>query len=144
MAKCAVVATDIAARGLDIDNYHVVFDCPMSWRITHRIGRTGRAGALGQAVSLVSNEETAAQDIERLINRVLERQRLKASALCMRSRIDLNAQVKEQNQSRGEPTCIAAQVNPRQESVQAAMVVKRQTATALRSKELKSKPRPAQ
>ncbi|ESE39364.1 DEAD/DEAH box helicase [Shewanella decolorationis] len=73
-----LVATDIAARGLDIDQLPQVvnFDLPnVPEDYVHRIGRTGRAGALGQAVSLVSNEETKLlRDIERLINRVLERQ----------------------------------------------------------------------
>ncbi|WP_088211019.1 DEAD/DEAH box helicase [Shewanella sp. Shew256] len=73
-----LVATDIAARGLDIDQLPQVvnFDLPnVPEDYVHRIGRTGRAGALGQAVSLVSSEETKLlRDIERLINRVLERQ----------------------------------------------------------------------
>jgi ATP-dependent RNA helicase DeaD len=55
-----MVATDIAARGLDIKdishvfNYHIPFD-PQSY--VHRIGRTGRAGKSGQAITLVSTEE---------------------------------------------------------------------------------------
>jgi ATP-dependent RNA helicase RhlE len=55
-----LVATDIAARGLDIEQLPVVinFDLPMvAEDYIHRIGRTGRAGAEGQAVSLVSREE---------------------------------------------------------------------------------------
>ena len=55
-----LVATDIAARGLDIEELpHVVnFDLPhVAEDYVHRIGRTGRAGAEGEAVSLVSNEE---------------------------------------------------------------------------------------
>jgi len=51
------VATDIAARGLDIDDVsHVVnFDLPAEAdNYIHRIGRTGRAGASGTAISLVS------------------------------------------------------------------------------------------
>lgn len=73
-----LVATDIAARGLDIDQLPQVvnFDLPnVPEDYVHRIGRTGRAGATGQAVSLVSSEEIKLlKDIERLINRVLERQ----------------------------------------------------------------------
>ncbi len=56
----ALVATDVAARGLDIDRLpHVVnFDMPDNADdYVHRIGRTGRAGARGRAVSLVSGEE---------------------------------------------------------------------------------------
>jgi ATP-dependent RNA helicase RhlE len=55
-----LVATDIAARGLDIQQLPVVinFDLPMvAEDYIHRIGRTGRAGTEGQAVSLVSHDE---------------------------------------------------------------------------------------
>jgi len=73
-----LVATDIAARGLDIDQLpHVVnFDLPsVPEDYVHRIGRTGRAGALGQAISLVSADEIKQLvDIERLIKRRLTRE----------------------------------------------------------------------
>ena len=65
----ALVATDIAARGIDIDELpHVVnFEIPnVSEDYVHRIGRTGRAGATGEAVSLVCmDEEGFMMDIER-------------------------------------------------------------------------------
>lgn len=65
----ALVATDIAARGLDIDDLpHVVnYEIPnISEDYVHRIGRTGRAGAQGEAVSLVClDEEGFMQAIER-------------------------------------------------------------------------------
>lgn len=68
-----LVATDIAARGLDIDNVsHVVnYDIPIAPEAyVHRIGRTGRAGASGKAVSLCGREERRQlQAIERLIRR---------------------------------------------------------------------------
>jgi ATP-dependent RNA helicase RhlE len=71
-----LVATDIAARGLDIEALpHVVnFDLPhVAEDYVHRIGRTGRAGAEGEAVSLVSNEERPLLSaIERLMNRKVE------------------------------------------------------------------------
>ena len=57
---CALVATDIASRGLDISQLPNVvnFDLPdIREDYVHRIGRTGRAGATGTAVSLVSNDE---------------------------------------------------------------------------------------
>jgi ATP-dependent RNA helicase RhlE len=64
----ALVATDIAARGIDIDELpHVVnYEIPnISEDYVHRIGRTGRAGATGEAVSLVSlDEEGFMKDIE--------------------------------------------------------------------------------
>ncbi|MDN3640730.1 DEAD/DEAH box helicase [Simiduia curdlanivorans] len=73
-----LVATDIAARGIDIDQLPQVvnFDLPnVPEDYVHRIGRTGRAGASGQAVSLVSADEIKQlQDIERLIQQVIERE----------------------------------------------------------------------
>ena len=73
-----LVATDIAARGLDIDQLpHVVnFDLPnVAADYVHRIGRTARAGAEGEAVSLVCVDEfDELADIERLINQILPRE----------------------------------------------------------------------
>ncbi len=70
-----LVATDIAARGIDIAELpHVVnFDLPnVPEDYVHRIGRTGRAGASGQAISLVSGEEREyLRDIERLIRKTI-------------------------------------------------------------------------
>ena len=79
--KCRVlVATDIAARGIDIDQLpHVVnFDLPqVPEDYVHRIGRTGRAGANGEAVSLVSHDEAIMlRDIERLIKMKIPREQL--------------------------------------------------------------------
>jgi len=71
-----LVATDIAARGLDIEALpHVVnYDMPhVAEDYVHRIGRTGRAGVEGEAVSLVSPEERPLlAAIERLMNRKVE------------------------------------------------------------------------
>jgi ATP-dependent RNA helicase RhlE len=72
-----LVATDIAARGIDIDQLpHVVnYDLPnVPEDYVHRIGRTGRAGATGEAVSLVCVDEHAfLKDIEKLIKRQIPR-----------------------------------------------------------------------
>ena len=72
-----LVATDIAARGLDINELpHVVnFDLPsVPEDYVHRIGRTGRAGKTGEAISLVSADEAKQlNDIERLLKHKLER-----------------------------------------------------------------------
>lgn len=71
-----LVATDIAARGLDIPLLpHVVnYELPnVPEDYVHRIGRTGRAGAKGEAISLVCSEETEYQkEIEKLLNEKLE------------------------------------------------------------------------
>ena len=71
-----LVATDIAARGLDIPLLpHVInFELPnISEDYVHRIGRTGRAGASGEAISLVSADETTyLRDIEKLIAMKIE------------------------------------------------------------------------
>ena len=72
-----LVATDIAARGIDIIELpHVVnFDLPnVPEDYVHRIGRTGRAGSKGEAISLVSADEAKQLfDIERLIQNKLDR-----------------------------------------------------------------------
>ena len=71
------MATDIAARGLDIEELpHVVnYELPnVPEDYVHRIGRTGRAGSRGQALSLVSHDETGfMRDIERLLKVEVER-----------------------------------------------------------------------
>ncbi|KTC79795.1 DEAD/DEAH box helicase [Legionella cherrii] len=72
-----LVATDIAARGIDIDQLPCVvnFDLPqVAEDYVHRIGRTGRAGASGLAISLVSADEVnQLQAIEKLIQHKLNR-----------------------------------------------------------------------
>jgi ATP-dependent RNA helicase RhlE len=72
-----LVATDIAARGIDIDQLPQVvnFELPnVPEDYVHRIGRTGRAGATGSALSLVDEEEVGyLRDIEKLIKRSIVR-----------------------------------------------------------------------
>ena len=76
-----LVATDIAARGIDIKELpHVInLDLPqVAEDYVHRIGRTGRAGAIGEAVSLVSIDEfDQLRAIETVIQQLLERRTLK-------------------------------------------------------------------
>lgn len=75
---CVLVATDIAARGIDIDQLpHVVnYELPnVPEDYVHRIGRTGRAGAEGEAVSLVCvDEDGFLADIEKLIKMRIPRE----------------------------------------------------------------------
>jgi len=68
-----LVATDVAARGLDIEDLPHVVNFELPWQphdYVHRIGRTGRAGATGDAVSLVSIDEA---DLLRGVQRLLRR-----------------------------------------------------------------------
>ena len=80
-----LVATDVAARGLDIEELpHVVnFEIPhVPEDYIHRIGRTGRAGLQGEAISLVAPEEIKLlKDIERLLKRELPRGELPGIAI---------------------------------------------------------------
>jgi len=76
----ALVATEVAARGLDINQLPCVvnYELPnVPEDYVHRIGRTGRAGATGLALSLVSGEERGLlKDIERLLGRPVQRAQL--------------------------------------------------------------------
>ena len=73
-----LVATDVAARGIDVDNLEAVinFDLPMDEEsYVHRIGRTGRAGKQGCAFSLVTGrkDQRRVQDIERFTKATIEK-----------------------------------------------------------------------
>ena len=87
-----LVATDVAARGLDVTDLPAVinYDLPFNAEdYVHRIGRTGRAGASGDALSLCSAKDLRLlADIEKLIERPLERAVLTLLALPQRERSD--------------------------------------------------------
>jgi len=72
-ATRVLVATDIAARGIDVDNLEYVINFEMSniaEMYVHRIGRTGRAGAKGTSYSFCDAEEKAyLKDVEKLISK---------------------------------------------------------------------------
>jgi len=79
----ALVATDVAARGIDIDQLPLVVNYelpPNAEDYVHRIGRTGRAGASGEAISLVdAEEEKLLLDVEKLLKRQFPRERANIS-----------------------------------------------------------------
>ncbi|WP_404402838.1 DEAD/DEAH box helicase [Idiomarina seosinensis] len=79
-----LVATDIAARGLDIEKlpYVINYDLPqVAEDYVHRIGRTGRAGQVGYAISLVMDEEfKTLKAIEKVIGQPIERRKLEGFA----------------------------------------------------------------
>ncbi|WP_248321751.1 MULTISPECIES: DEAD/DEAH box helicase [unclassified Caballeronia] len=97
----ALVATDVAARGLDIAELPAVinFDLPFNAEdYVHRIGRTGRAGASGDALSLCSpNERKQLADIEKLIKRPLEVETLQVATPMRR-----DASRRDERPARGE------------------------------------------
>jgi len=78
----ALIATDIAARGIDIDElkWVVNYEIPnVAETYVHRIGRTGRAGSTGTAISLCDQEERAyIRDIEKLIGKKIPQRALKS------------------------------------------------------------------
>jgi ATP-dependent RNA helicase RhlE len=78
-----LVATDVAARGLDVDDIaHVInFDLPqVPEDFIHRVGRTGRAGAIGKATSIISGAEVfELRNIERTLKLKINRRQLEAT-----------------------------------------------------------------
>jgi ATP-dependent RNA helicase DeaD len=79
-----LVATDIAARGIDVDDVQVVFNYDLPYDgedYVHRIGRTGRAGKSGRAISFVSGRELfQIRNIERYTNTRIQRARVPTAA----------------------------------------------------------------
>jgi ATP-dependent RNA helicase RhlE len=105
-----LVATDIAARGIDVDGIsHVVnYDFPMhSEDYVHRIGRTGRALAIGDAISFVTSEDQGAlRSLERFIGRGIVRKRAEG--------FDYEAAAPARDErGRGEPRHALPKLEPR-------------------------------
>ena len=107
----ALVATDIAARGLDIPLLpHVInFELPnIPEDYVHRIGRTGRAGASGEAISLFSPDETVfLRDIEKLVGLKLPKEKIKGFEP------DPNASTEPIKQGLGRPQRNSTPRNPK-------------------------------
>jgi superfamily II DNA/RNA helicase len=79
-----LVASDVAARGLDIKGVSHVFNFDAPWHpddYVHRIGRTGRAGATGHAFTLITPADAeAVENIEKLTGQTIERRKAKSTA----------------------------------------------------------------
>ncbi len=107
-----LVATDIAARGIDIDQLPQVvnFELPnVPEDYVHRIGRTGRAGATGAALSLVDDEEMGyLRDIEKLIKRSIVRVEIEPGFVPP-ARVDLMADARPPRPAQGRPAPRAGQ-----------------------------------
>jgi ATP-dependent RNA helicase DeaD len=85
-----LVATDIAARGIDVDDVQVVFNYDLPYDVedyVHRIGRTGRVGRSGRAISFVSGRELfQIRNIERYSNARIHRARVPTEAEVVEAR----------------------------------------------------------
>ncbi len=114
-----LVATDIAARGIDVDGIsHVVnFDFPMhSEEYVHRIGRTGRAQAIGDAISFVTPEDHAElRSLERFIGRGLVRKQAEGFDYTDRPEVRSAGPQQGQGQGRGQQHRSQQQRRPQQQ-----------------------------
>ncbi len=138
-----LVATDVAARGLDIERLpHVVnYDLPqVPEDYVHRIGRTGRAGEDGMALSLVSPEENPLlQAIEKLLKNSIPRQMLAEFPQYAAKRI---GKPKESNKSKGSSKAKKRQGPPAQDATLAPVPAPAKTASPRRKKGLAERPAP--
>lgn len=87
-----LIATDVAARGIDVDNVEVVinYDIPQDIEYyVHRIGRTGRAGKTGRSFTFASARETyRIREIERICHTVIEEKKLPGAAKVLKAKAD--------------------------------------------------------
>ena len=113
-----LVATDIAARGLDIDQLpHVVnFELPnVAEDYVHRIGRTGRAGSSGAAISLVDREEVKYLNaIERLLKREIPREAVTGFVAPVRTKAEIEQEDRRPPMARRPQQARGARSQPRQ------------------------------
>ena len=100
-----LVATDVAARGLDIKDVPAVFNFDVPYNAedyVHRIGRTGRAGASGLAVTLVSSsDQRLVADIEKLLKKKIEIEALEYDDAQPRGRFNDGQRAWQQSESDG-------------------------------------------
>ena len=112
-----LVATDIAARGIDIDQLpHVVnYELPnVTEDYVHRIGRTGRAGNTGEAVSLVSNDESELlRNIEKMIKIKIPKIKIENFTSAPSPRSDSNKSTDRKNQKKDSDSNNAQNRNKR-------------------------------
>lgn len=112
-----LVATEVAARGLDIQNLdHVVnYNLPyLAEDYVHRVGRTGRAGNKGQAISFVSREEERSlNNIERLIDEQINRIKVPGYSVGNRDTILNNLAQKSTRTKTNKPSQTEIQNNTR-------------------------------
>ncbi|MGE4240588.1 DEAD/DEAH box helicase [Ramlibacter sp.] len=114
-----LVATDVAARGLDIKDVPAVFNYDVPFNAedyVHRIGRTGRAGASGLAVTLVggSNDARLVADIEKLLRRKIEIEPVEFDDDRPRGRINDGRRTWRERGETGDPRDALDAVPPRQ------------------------------
>ena len=102
-----LVATDVAARGLDIKDVPAVFNFDVPFNAedyVHRIGRTGRAGASGLAVTLVSGSDARLiGDLEKLLRKKIELEALEFDDERPRGRINDGRRFYREVEERGDP-----------------------------------------
>ena len=107
-----LVATDVAARGLDIADLPAVFNFDVPFNAedyVHRIGRTGRAGASGIAVTLVTRSDARLiGDIEKLLKRTIELQPMELEEPSRPERSERPPRPRREFEARADSTDIAA------------------------------------
>ena len=121
-----LVCTDVAARGLDIKDVPAVFNFDIPFNAedyVHRIGRTGRAGALGQAISFVSgSDQRLVADIEKLLKTKIELEAVEFEEDRPRGRINTGRRAWGEDDPRDprdaldKPRAPEGQARPRRES----------------------------
>jgi superfamily II DNA/RNA helicase len=113
-----LVATDVAARGLDIKDVPAVFNFDVPFNpedYIHRIGRTGRAGASGLAVTLVSGSDSRlVADLEKLLKKKVELEPLEFEEDRPRGRINDGRRAWREQGELGDPRDVLDQVRERE------------------------------